>query len=541
MCGICGVVGSNSNKQAHVVDQMALALSHRGPDGQGREQLGFANFGHRRLSVIDLSSDSSQPFTSECQGYMLSFNGEIYNYQEIRSELSKLGHRFRSNGDAEVLLTAYIQWGISCLQKLNGMFAFAIWDQGKRHLLLARDRMGEKPLYYSQENHEIIFASEPRAISKVMRNSIGRIDILVEYLYLNYNVSSNCLQHGLKRLAAGSLLLAKFDGSGKVLSSSVEQYWAHAHGFHNKISISERDARQQFLDLLQDSVKLRMISDRSLGCLLSGGLDSSAILSLMAAAKPEQQLRSYTTKFSNSVFDESHFALDVAKHIGSQHAVESVDEFSPARLLNVAKQCSNEPFADGSFLAMQSLCRFASNHVTVGLTGDGADEILAGYPTMLADQYANKITFGHSFISRILRIATDLLPLGSGKIPFGYKLLKFAENIALPNAHRHQAWRSIFSFDEIRTLLAPEYQKKIDEQQLISNILPINDEDFELDLIDLGLLLDQKTWLPENILIKSDRASMAHGLELRAPFLDYRLVEFSASLPTSFKIHNGQQ
>lgn len=541
MCGISGVVGSKSANMQHIVDRMNFELAHRGPDGEGHEQLGFARFGHRRLSVIDISEASSQPFICPSRAYMVTFNGEIYNYRELRQELIRLGHQFRSKGDTEVLLNAYIQWGPMCLEKFNGMFAFGIWDYNKKTLFLARDRMGEKPLYYCRLNDHIVFASEPRAISPFLTKRAGNIKSLVEYLYLNYNVGENCLLDGIKKLRPASFMLIKFDGAGIASDVSVRQYWSHSSAFHNKISVPERDAKHQLLELLERSVKLRMRSDRQIGCLLSGGLDSSSVLAMMTKADPAAVPASFTTKFPHPGYDESKFAAEVADYLGSIHSVDLLDNLSFDGLIHAARQCASEPFADGSFLAMTRLCGFAAHKITVALTGDGADELFAGYQTVIADKYAEKLSFGGARASQILQLISNFLPVDSTKVPLSYRLSKFATNFTLPRAPRHQAWRSIFSFDEIRQVLRSEFASSFSESEIVNDFLPLNAEDHGLDLIDLGLLLDQKTWLPDNVLLKSDRAGMANGIELRAPFLDHELVEYAASLPSRLKSHGGQQ
>lgn len=494
MCGIAGIV-SFRKFNSDVINDMTSALSHRGPDDSGFHLDNEVALGHRRLSIIDLSPDGHQPMTNEDGTLWLVFNGEIYDYAALRDRLERNGHTLRSRTDSETLLHLYEEKSERLVDEIAGMFAFAIWDSARRRLLLARDRMGKKPLYYALLPDGIAFASELKALLRhpQITREIDR-EALEAYLVLGYVPGELSIFRGVRKLLPGST--AVFDESG---FRSERYYVPRVEPGAWKADVREYEA--DLLKKLRVAVERRLVADVEVGIFLSGGIDSSLIAALAAERHP--RIRTFSIGFSEAAFDESAHAARVAKTLGTEHIARSLD---PAALIDATEHIAanfDEPFADASAAPTLLLSKITSDHVKVALGGDGADELFGGYPTLRAQRWADRLQFlGARDLSR--------LPDGSGYYPFGYVAKRFAGALGRDPAKRQVAWTSYLSPEEIGWPALPEITG---DSEVISRTL------------------DQRLYLADDILVKTDRASMAHSLEVRAPFLDVDVVKCANTLP----------
>lgn len=534
MCGIAGHISWHESPAVTAVQRMTEALLHRGPDAGGLWHDDIACFGHRRLAIIDPGATSNQPYTSSDGRCVLTYNGEIYNFRDIRQTLEGLGRKFQTQGDVEVLIEAYLEWGTSCLEHFNGMFAFAIWDKQSQSLFMARDRFGEKPLYYTETpDSGLVFASElgalrqhPATSKRISGEAIGH------YLSLGYTLTSQAALAGVKKLHPGHYLLLE---RGK--SPRTACYWELKDFYENKPAYrSRQDAAEQLAALLDDAVSSRMISDVPLGAFLSGGVDSSIVVEAMKRLNPSSTTKTYSIKFPVAAFDESDKARDVANLLGAEFTASTVD--SPdADTLETILQWMDEPFCDTSLIPMYFLSEVTRKHVTVSLSGDGSDELFAGYPTYHADQYFNLIKWMPKQMQGPLRTAAELLlPVRFEKIGMDYKARQFIGAIGLPPASAHFWWRTLFSQADKREMLSDQAISAGAMADPIPEMSRHYDALNTGDRLDRALYADAKTWLVDDILYKVDRTTMAHSLEARCPFLDHRLAEFAAGLPSSWKL-----
>jgi asparagine synthase (glutamine-hydrolysing) len=520
MCGICGVLSlSDSRPDVALAHQMADSLAHRGPDGDGFYNDTAIALGHRRLSIIDLAT-GDQPIFNEDRSIAIVFNGEIYNYKELRQDLVKKGHRFRTTGDTEVIVHLYEEQGIECVRELNGMFAFAIWDAPKRQLFLARDPLGEKPLYYVNTGREFLFASELKAL---LRNGgISReIDpaALDDYLAYGYVPAPRTIYRSVSKLPAGHRLLLQ---GGRV---DVSRYWCPWPD--TRLVLTEAEAASELMTLLADAVRLRLRSDVPVGAFLSGGIDSSLIVALAARQNPG--LRTFSVRINQLGFDESAYARLVAERFHTDHHEIEVDVPQLDVLPTLVRQF-DEPFADASALPTYYVTQVASRHLKVCLSGDGGDELFAGY-----SQYRR------SWVEDCL----DLLPLRASilgamanVLPRRLPGVGFLTRMSLSGARRHQAAVGLYYPSERRALLVPRYRAAVDDRAWL-----LTEAHARTDLgeTERRMLADQLSYLPEDILVKVDRDSMKNSLEVRVPFLDPRLVQFVNALPLRFKIDRVSQ
>ncbi len=533
MCGIAGVVDWH-RQESSLVRSMVGALAHRGPDANGVVAVGAATLGHARLSVMDLDPSANQPMRDESGRHHLIFNGEIYNFQELRRDLEQEGFRFRTHGDTEVLLYACMAWGEACLSRLNGMFAFAYWDSARERLLLARDRLGEKPLYWlALPGGGVAFASELRAL-RLHPQVSNEIDpgALSQFLSLNYVLSDRCMLAGVRKLPAAHWFSVSRDGIGE-----PRQYWDLAAAFRTKATFaSESQACEALREKLDAAVTSRLASDVPLGAFLSGGLDSSAVVEAMRRLRPEQRTVTLSMGFAEDDFSELPKARRVASYLAVEHHERlAVPDWAAG--IEAAMAYADEPFADSSFLPTFDLCRFAREHVTVALSGDGGDELFAGYETYAADRIRRLTAPIPAVVSRTLAAALHMAwPTNFGKVSAEYKLKKFLAGHALEPSRAHYFWRTIFSREEQVALLRPEWREKVLQVDPFDTFLTHFDSVRGCNWLDQALYVDIKTWMVDDILYKVDRASMAHSLEVRTPFLDHRLVEFAAGLPTELKM-----
>jgi len=463
--------------------------------------------------------------------WWITFNGEIYNYLELRRELESIGVRFRTQGDTEVILEAWKAWGENALSRLNGMFAFALYDSREDELVMARDRMGEKPLYYFDlPDGGVIFASELQAM--LAEPSVPRqlhMPAVKDVLSINYVLGDHSIVAGVRRLAPATMRRYR---RGRAAQSQT--YWSLADALRSMPSkMSMTQAGERLLELLQDAVTIRTRADVPLGVLLSGGIDSGAIAAGMR--RNGVRTRSFTIGFNETGFDERRLARETAETLGCEHTDSLVHAEHLADFETVVA-AADEPFADSSFLPMYHLAKMTSRSVTVALGGDGGDEVFGGYETYSADQllpFARAIPPGlrHSAIWAL----QTFVPAGRGKVPWDYKLRQFLTGVDLPADEAHYHWREVGDDSYLDRVLVPEAAAHAADYRSRDGFLRHAEDVQDLSPLKRAQYVDAKTWLCDDILHKVDRASMAHALEVRAPLLDHRLVEFAAALPDEWK------
>ncbi len=528
MCGITGFTKRHLEVESGRIHNAVATLIHRGPDQQGVYQSRFAALGATRLKIIDLAS-GSQPIVSEDGDIVIAFNGEVYNHAELRRELEGLGHRFRTRTDTETVLVAFQEWDTDCFSRLRGMFAVALWTESSNRLVLARDRLGIKPLYIFRLKDDILFGSELKSIlvhpEVERRLSPAGLNC---YLSLNYVPSPWTLVDGIEKLPPGHLLEWR---NGKV---KTQCFWRLS--FQEQPHWTLESAKEQLDFLLRESMREHMISDVPLGIWLSGGIDSSTILHYAAGATPSR-LKTFSITFRGRTFDETAHVRQVSEQYGTDH---HEFDLNPERDLVGAIEefafFSDEPSADSGALPVWFLSRMSRQHVTVALSGEGGDELLGGYLTYVADHWAGLVRRFPAFLRRIALKAAQRLPVSDEKIGFEYKLKRFLEGSLLSAEKAHLYWNGTFCEAEKKLLFEgadPQYLNRI-----LSQIPPHSNAIQDLNRF---LYLDQTCYLPDDILYKTDRMSMAHALEVRPPFLDHRLVEFCASLPAHLKIRGGRR
>lgn len=535
MCGITGVFAFNEIGRFNLpnISLATETLEHRGPDFQKVFVGDFVALGHRRLSIIDLNPQSNQPMSAEDGRYQLVFNGEIYNYKNLRQELSSKGVQFETESDTEVLMQLLIHEGKDALNKLNGFFAFAFYDQQKEEMLVARDRYGIKPLYYLEDEDRFIFASELKAILKFGIEKTIDTNSLYTYLQLNYLPAPMSMIKGVKKLLPGKYAIVKKK------SVEINSYYELKNTFQKPFQGSYKDAQVQLKELMEKAVERRLVADVPLGTFLSGGIDSSIISSI--ASKRVEGLHTFSIGYKgNSFFDETEYANAVAKHIGSKHQVFSLSFDDLYSYLPELLKSFSEPFADSSALPVYALSQLTKENVTVALSGDGADELFAGY---------NK----HSALYRLwhpgakekmvsaLRPIWNILPKSRNN-PFGNisrQLKKFADASQLDIQSQYWLLASLQSARKATDLLSNAVLEDVDfeafdlwKDQLLSTLSSKS--------INQSLQLDQELVLQGDMLQKVDLMSMQHALEVRVPFLDHELVAFANSLPEEFKV-NGKR
>ena len=536
MCGIAGIFHLETAKPVDParIRLMTDAMLHRGPDGNGCWTAPGVGLGHLRLSIIDLEG-SAQPMASADEADVLTFNGEIYNFQEVRAELEALGHSFRTSGDTEVILAAWRQWGVGCLDRLNGMFAFAIFDHRQRRLFMARDRLGVKPLHYaSLPDGSVIFASELKGLlaHPALRRAPD-LQAVDDYLAFGYVPDHRCFVGGVKKLPAGHYLMLE---RGKPLPEPV-RYWDV--DFSRRARGSVADLQAELLHHMREAVASRMVADVPLGAFLSGGVDSSTVVALMAE-RSTQAVKTCSIGFDVAALDESDYARRIAERFATDHRSRTVSPDDIAIIDSVAAQF-DEPFADASMLPTFRVCQLARESVTVALSGDGADEALAGYRRHVFHHGEERVrsllpqglrgpVFGAlgalypkaDWAPRPLRAKSTLLSLARTGAE-GY-----ADAVGVTN---HATRQSLYS-DSQRAALGG-YRGE-DHMIALMEAAPARSG------LDAAQYADMKLWLPGDILTKVDRTSMAVSLEAREPLLDYRLIEFSASLPEAMRVRGGQ-
>ena len=529
MCGIAGFV----NRDGEAADRALLArmtatLAHRGPDGEGERCEGPAGLGHRRLSIIDVVG-GSQPMGNEDGTVWVTFNGEIYNDPELRKWLLSRGHAFRTDCDTESLVHLYEEHGPGFAKHLNGMFALAIWDVPRRRLVLARDRMGQKPLLYCETaNGGFVFGSEPKALL-AHPDVPRRLDPrgLARYLFYEYIPGPHSIWGGMKKLPPAHVLVREAG------TSTVTRYWDSPEPTDEAPPFEV--AATRFWDDFRAAVGRHRRSDVPLGVFLSGGVDSSSVAAALAELEPARNIRTFSIGFDDRSFDESEHARVVARHLGTDHRERTFSAEMVMELLPEVAGWLDEPFGDASILPTHLLSRFARGEVTVALGGDGADELLAGYPTFTAERASTMFRRLPRAARSLAGAAVGRLPVDHGNISLDFKLKQFLRGASEPWALAHQRWLGSFSGPEIGRVLVDDGGLDVEGEHLdrASRLAPGG------DTLTRSLRLYQETYLPDDILAKVDRASMACGLEVRAPFLDADLVDTIQRLPSNYKYGRG--
>jgi asparagine synthase (glutamine-hydrolysing) len=513
---------------------MTSRLRHRGPDDEGFFCRGPIALGHRRLSVVDLSAAGRQPMGDAAGRYWIVFNGEIYNFRELRGELESEGIAFTSRSDTEVILAAYRRWNFDCLSRLNGMFAFAIWDALDERLFLARDRAGEKPLFYHVSGDGLAFASDLSGLlaSDAVRPRVSPAG-LGQFLAFGYTVGAASLVDGVQRLEPAHALVVERDRPLRTW-----RYWDLAAAYRAKATIaSEDEAAEALAALVDDSVRLRLVSDVPLGAFLSGGLDSSTVVAAMRRHISGARAHTFSIAFEEPSFDESAVARRVAAALGVVHDDQAVQPDMSVELPRIAAFL-DEPLADTSTIPTYYLSAFARRQVTVCLSGDGGDENFAGYPTYVADRLRALGGWLPRPLTRgLARAAAMLLPVRLSKVGTAEKLRRFLGGLAREPRRAHAGWRELIDAEQRQAILRPEVQRSLDGCDPFGFFDARFDEVRGCHFLDQALYVDTKTWLCDDVLVKVDRMTMAHSLEARAPFLDHRIMEFAASLPPQWKLH----
>lgn len=532
MCGITGFISRDSDAdeavRSELLGQMCESIAYRGPDEQGTLVRGRAALGMRRLSIIDIKS-GQQPIVTDDGTLAIVFNGEIYNFQEIRKELVELGHQFHTNSDTEVILHAYQEFGEDCLGKLRGMFAFAIWNFRDESLFIARDRVGKKPLFYAITGKgDLVFGSELKTL--LVHGAIERrVDVAALDAYLSYGYVPEefCILTGVQKLLPGHFL--RF--ANGILET--QKYWDFDLSNVDE-GRSESEWSDELREKILEAVNVRLISEVPLGAFLSGGVDSSTIVGMMSRLS-ERPVKTFSIGFREDSFDELRFARVAAKHFGTDHHefVVTPDLFD---LIGQVVWHFDEPFADQSSLPTFMLSKMAREHVTVVLSGDGGDELFAGYSRYVIDQERNKFAAIPSAIRKHL-----IRRLGS-VLPHGARGKNFIHNISLDPLERYVDSVSAFNPPRKRSLYSTDFGIALNGETSAGDklFLEYGSGAQANDPIGRLLYLDSKTYLPGDILTKVDRMTMANSLEARVPLLDHELIELVAKMPSSLKLKNGE-
>ncbi|MEK6288261.1 MAG: asparagine synthase (glutamine-hydrolyzing) [Acidobacteriota bacterium] len=541
MCGIVGIVDSNGRAidEAPLRD-MCAALVHRGPDDEGyyvscdpergssnSQRVACVGLGMRRLSIIDLST-GEQPIHNEDKTVWVVLNGEIYNYPELRAGLEKQGHTFYTHSDTETIVHAYEEYGDDVPKHLRGMFAFALWDANQQKLLLARDRVGKKPLLYSIIGRELVFASEFQAILRHPDVSRDVSEAAISH-YLSFMCVPAPLTafRNVHKLEPGHVLIWQ-DGEAE-----ISRYWSL--DFRNKIDISEQEAGERVVELLRDAVRVRLMSDVPLGAFLSGGIDSSAVVALMSELSSER-VKTFSIGFDEQEFNEIGHARRVAERFGTEHH-EFVVRPNAVEVLPTLVRHYGEPYADSSAIPTYYLAKMTRQHVTVALNGDGGDECFAGYERYTAMRIAER----YNHLPRLLREqvvepAIAAIPeAGSTRSRLG-KARRFLDVMGRPAGERYLRWTSAISEELKAELCTTAFLARTSAAKAIGYVQPWFEGNGNTDIVDRALMADTSHYLPNDLLVKVDIATMAVSLEARSPFLDHHLVEFAASLPARYKL-----
>jgi asparagine synthase (glutamine-hydrolysing) len=527
MCGIAGIFYFKRERRADaaLLERMTSLLSHRGPDDCGHQILGNVALGHRRLSIIDVSAAGHQPMANDDRSIWIAYNGECYNYRELASSMRQRGHRFRSNSDTEVILRLYEEFGEACFKQIAGMFALAIWDGRRKRLILARDRIGIKPLYYRFDRERLLFASEMKSL--LVDDETPAIDVaaLSDYLHLLTIQDPHCIFRGVHKVEAGQYLTV--DQSGVRTTS----YWSLSVAIDQ--NMSHEEAVEGFDARFHDAVASHMVADVPVGAFLSGGLDSSSIVSVAGRAS-DFPIRTFSITFPGlDEFDESAYAESVARHCGAKHFAFNLTPDLVEALPRIAWH-ADEPFAVSSAFALYFIAKVAREHVKVVLSGDGGDEVFAGY------------VWRHTDFAELPQVAENSLPRARSLLRRNPWLRKILPARIWNQLH---GWRSkderyvqafcCYLDNELLELLEPPLGSRVVEAWEHNAVQKCLEGAGTGEQLAAKLYADMKTTLVSEMLTKADRMTMAHGLEARVPFLDHRLVEWAFTVPGRHKMHPG--
>ncbi len=526
MCGITGFTHLSRAAGGDVIRRATMTLIHRGPDEQNVFEDGDVSLGSVRLKIIDLAA-GQQPMISADGSTVIVYNGEVYNFRQLRRELEHLGYCFRTHSDTEVILNAFLAWDMRCFERLRGMFAAAFWQPARKRLVLVRDRLGIKPLYWFRRGQDLYFASELKALFE--HPEIDRrlsLDGLNYYLSLNYIPGPHTLIHGIEKLMPGQWL--EWCG-GRIRQGA---YWRLEFRPSPKWTLGS--AKEALDALLRDSVREHLISDVPLGVWASGGVDSSTILHYAAQAA-SGQLKTFSVSFRGRSFDESpYFRLVAEKYSTDHHEFDLNPTVELPEAIEKLAYYSDEPSADAGALPVWFLSHMSRQFVTVALSGEGADELFGGYYTYLADKLVRPLRWTPALLRRVALAALNLWPVSDDKISLEYKLKRFLAGSLVHADLAHLYWNGTFAPEEKTRLCRYSVWPPVER---IYDLLP---PARAIGLLNRYMWIDQLAYLPDDILYKCDRMSMAHSLEVRPPFLDHRIVEFAATLPDHFKVRGSR-
>ncbi len=539
MCGISGFIDFNNQSTQNILHDMTDSMFHRGPDFGGYEffqnQSCQVGLGHRRLSIIDLTDTGKQPM--QFQHYWMTFNGEVYNYQEIKKELELLGHQFISNSDTEVMLHAYAEWGIQCVHRFIGMFAFVIYDTQKLEIICLRDRAGVKPFFYYWNEGLFLFSSELKAFHRhpQFKKEINT-DAVAAFMQYGNVPTPHCIFNYCYKLKPAHVLIFNIQHS----TFNISKYW-DVYDYYNKpkLAISFNEAKIETEKLLQSAFDYRMVSDVPVGVFLSGGYDSACVTSLLQKNNPTK-LKTFTIGVSDIGLNEAPFAKEIAKHLGTDHHEYQCTEQDALELIDDLPYYYDEPFADSSAIPTTLVCKMAKKQVTVALSADGGDEIFAGYNRYdYMMKHGKLLSSMPSIVNKGLAgimdlVSADHIPVLKNKYNFHNRYEKLKSLLKDPS-HKNVMLSLSQQFNEkqLNELVLKKYGSL--ETAYLSDSLTNN----SYSSLSYMMAIDYQTYLVDDILQKVDRASMTVSLEGREPFLDHRIIEFAAQLPDNFKYHNG--
>jgi len=573
MCGITGWINLDTTKPNHnaeaVLHSMCGTIVHRGPDSEGLWVDETVALGMRRLSIIDLKT-GDQPVFSEDRSVIVMMNGELYNYREVRAELEKDGFKFVTKTDTEILPHLYVKYGDAFLDHVNGMYAFSLWDSRRKKLIIARDRFGEKPLYYGVFDGKLIWASEPKAIlaHPAVKPELD-LNALRHYVSFDYVPAPMSIYKGIQKLPAAHVLIVE---NGEV---RTRRYWDIRWSADTAVRMSVASTRtcangpesqngkgrfaggtgnadksvrapaapqsklaetaRELKQLLSDAVRMRLVSDVPLGILLSGGIDSSTVAAF-ATHHATERVKTFSIGFEEDSFDESKYARQVAKHLDTEHYEDKLSATTAGDLISEIGAWLDEPMSDGSLIPTFLLARFVRKHVTVALGGDGGDELFAGYPTYYAHTVAAKYNKIPAFLrSGLIEPVVNALPVSTDNLSFDYKAKRFVRSAKYDDVTRHHGWFGSFSIDQHKQLFTKNVLAQTDAD-IYRGIRELVDASDAKNVIERMQYADINYYLAEDILTKVDRAAMAVSLETRAPFLDPRIGQFAASIPIEYKL-----
>lgn len=525
MCGISGYYGQGDKK---ILERMSQSLRHRGPDDEGFYIDNNFGLGHRRLSIIDLRS-GGQPMFSEDKKIVIVFNGEIYNFKELRVGLESRGYKFKTNSDTEVILQVYKEYGSRCFEYFNGMFAIALYDAKNKKIILARDRMGKKPLYWGIFNKTLIFGSELKVL---LEHPLGKAELdlcsLNKYLIYEYVPTPNSIFKGIHKLEPGHYL--EYDGR----EVKKKKFWDIE--FKPAVNLNFSEAQEKLGELIDDAVKMRLVSDVPLGIFLSGGIDSSTV-AYYAQKNSARKIKTFSVGFKEGSFNESNYARQVSEFLGTEHYEKMLTARDSLELIPKVADLLDEPMADASIIPTYLLSEFTKENVTVALGGDGGDELFCGYDTFIAEKLAGIYEKIPQVVRKkiIDKIALNL-PVSFNNISFDFKAKSFINGFYGKKEYRDQRWLGSFNENQRQKLFLPEVWQELKNQnefiEIDNYLVNLKEEAYFNQLVYLYL----RMYLMDDILVKVDRASMFNSLEVRAPLLDYKVVDFVNSLPLNFKM-----